>query len=186
MSDITTFAIITGLTGCGLGLAFYLDSHENDPPPGGIFQWHTHLYDRVNRPPIGKLLPIEKFGYRGFYYVDSSYTQPQTIDVNSVGNIPILPVEPKIIYRRPFRGLVDCLIWVMGTGRKYGELQVVGDRFALARSKFICETQNPVLFFYKRRDCSPTGQDRGSVAGGLPMGICPLGPVVSETPKKAA
>jgi hypothetical protein len=119
MTDIRTAVIIIGLSGGALGLVFYLDSRENDAPPGGVFQWHTHLYDRLNPPPTGKPLPVAKYGYRGFYYVDSSHTEPQAIDVNSVGNIPILPVEPKILYRRPFSGSVDCLIWVMGMGRKY-------------------------------------------------------------------
>jgi hypothetical protein len=36
----------------------------------------------------------------------------------------------------------------MGMGRKYGELQVVGDRFVLAHNRFRCETQNPLLFGY--------------------------------------
>jgi hypothetical protein len=156
MTDLPTVVFTIGLVGAAVGLVVYLDSHENDPPPGGEFQWHTHLYDRSNPPPSGKPLPEEKFGYRGFYYVDSSYTKPQSVDITNVNNIPILAVEPNIIYRRPFSGAVECLIWAMGMGRKYGELQVAGDRFVLARSKFRCESQNPLLFFQKRQTALPT------------------------------
>jgi hypothetical protein len=96
--------VFIGLLGGALGLVFYLDSRMNDAPQGGEFQWHIHLYDRSNPPPIGKPLPVEKFGYRGFYYVDSSSAQSPPVNINRVDNIPITSVEPKIIYRRPFRG----------------------------------------------------------------------------------
>jgi hypothetical protein len=160
MTGIYTAVLTIGLTGGAFGLLFYWDSRLNDPPPGAVLQRHTHLYDLTNPPPTGKLLPAEKAGYRGLYYVGSNYTKPtkpQAIDVDSVSSLPILPVEPDIIiYRRPFSGAVECLIWVMGMGRKYGELQVLGDRFVLARSKFVCKTQNPLLLFSKGETTLPT------------------------------
>jgi hypothetical protein len=126
-----------------LGLVIYFDDRLNQAPPGGEFQWHTQLYDRSNPPPIGKLLPGEKYGYRGFYYLDSSYA-PHPVDVTDVNSLPPTTAVPMTIYRRPFSGSVDCLIWVMGMGCKYGELQIVGEQFAIARSKFECLSQDPL------------------------------------------
>jgi hypothetical protein len=141
---VATVASVALLVAIALGLIFYLDRRMNDAPPGGEFEWHTHLYDRhTNLPPVGKPLPEEKYGYRGFY------TQPRPLDVTNVSEIPMMPVAPKILYRRPFSGSVECLIWIMGMGRKYGELQVVGDRFALARSKFECLSQNPIRALFE-------------------------------------
>lgn len=133
-----------------MAVASYYDSRLNEAPPGGIFERHTHLYDRhVNPPPTGQPLPQERYGYRGYYYIKRD-AAPLSVDITSVNDLPSTPNLPTVIYRRPFNGAVDCLIWVMGMGRKFGELQLQGDRFVLKRSTFECLPQSPVKAIFGR------------------------------------
>ena len=123
----------------------YLDSHENDPPQGGVFERHTVLYNQFNKaPPVGKLLPSSESGFRGYYYIDRKSPKLRETPV-LVAGVSYLPPDsprtPTAIHRRPFVGVVDCMIWVMGMGRKFNELQIVDGQFELARSEFECQQQ---------------------------------------------